>query len=37
MPKVKRKIDYLFKRPGSANWYVKLQGPGGLRIEEIAA
>jgi integrase len=34
MPKVKRKIDYLFKRPGSANWYVKLQGPGGLRIEK---
>src|SRR5258706_11166247 len=28
-----RKTDYLFQRPGSANWYVKLQSPGG-RIEK---
>src|SRR5258706_16083045 len=28
-----RKTDYLFQRPGSAHWYVKLQSPGG-RIEK---
>jgi integrase len=28
-----RKIDYLFQRPGSTNWYVKLQSPG-ERIEK---
>jgi integrase len=25
---VRRKIDYLFQRKGSANWYVRLQSPG---------
>ncbi|MGA8616012.1 MAG: hypothetical protein WB760_30865, partial [Xanthobacteraceae bacterium] len=34
MLKVKRKTDYLFQRPGSANWYIKLQGPGVHRIEK---
>jgi len=33
MPKTKRKTDYLFQRPGSANWYVKLQAPG-VRVEK---
>src|SRR5208282_5391650 len=33
MSRRKRKIDYLFQRPGSANWYVKLQSPTG-RIEK---
>ncbi len=32
MSKVKRKTDYLFQRPGSQNWYVKLQSPTG-RVE----
>ena len=31
--KTKRKTDYLFQRPGSANWYVKLQSPG-KRVEK---
>ena len=33
MSKAKRKTDYLFQRPGSANWYIKLQAPGG-RVEK---
>ena len=24
---MKRKIDYLFQRPGSRNWWLRLQGP----------
>jgi integrase len=28
-----RKTDYLFQRPGSANWWIKLQSPG-KRIEK---
>jgi integrase len=33
MSKTKRKTDYLFQRPGSANWYIKLQAPD-ARIEK---
>lgn len=33
MPKTKRKTDYLFQRPGSANWWIKLQSPG-KRVEK---
>jgi integrase len=29
-----RKIDYLFLRDGSRNWQIKLQHPGGERIEK---
>ena len=29
-----RKIDYLFLRNGSRNWHVKLQSPGGERVEK---
>jgi integrase len=29
-----RKIDYLFLRDGSRNWQIKLQHPGGVRIEK---
>jgi hypothetical protein len=25
---MRRKIDYLFQRPGSRNWWIKLQAPG---------
>jgi integrase len=32
LPKSTRKTDYLFQRPGSGNWYIKLQLPGN-RIE----
>ena len=28
-----RKTDYLFQRPGSSNWWIKLQSPG-KRVEE---
>jgi len=34
MPTAKRgKIDYLFQRPGSTNWWIKLRSPG-KRIEK---
>jgi integrase len=33
MPRTKRKIDYLLQRPGSRNWNVRLQYPGGRVIE----
>jgi integrase len=29
-----RKTDYLFLRPGSRNWQIKLQYPGGKRVEK---
>ncbi|MGC2813681.1 MAG: hypothetical protein WA303_25365, partial [Bradyrhizobium sp.] len=29
-----RKIDYLFLRGGSRNWQIKLQYPGGERVEK---
>jgi integrase len=29
-----RKIDYLFLRNGSRNWHIKLQYPGGERVEK---
>jgi hypothetical protein len=29
-----RKIDYLFLREGSRNWQLKLQYPGGERVEK---
>src|SRR5260370_35250649 len=29
-----RKIDYLFLRNGSRNWHVRLQSPGGERVEK---
>jgi integrase len=29
---MKRKTDYLFQRPGSSNWWIKLQSPGS-RVE----
>jgi integrase len=33
MSKTKRKIDHLYQRPGSQNWYIKLQSPG-ARVEK---
>ncbi|HZL32085.1 MAG TPA: hypothetical protein VFC54_13650, partial [Pseudolabrys sp.] len=30
---MKRKTDYLFQRPGSGNWWIKLQSPG-KRVEK---
>ena len=30
---MRRKTDYLFQRPGSQNWHIKLQSPTG-RIEK---
>jgi integrase len=30
---MKRKTDYLFQRPGSSNWWIKLQSPG-ARVEK---
>jgi hypothetical protein len=30
---MRRKIDYLFQRPGSRNWHIKLQSPTG-RVEK---
>ena len=34
MAKTARKTDYLFQRPGSANWYIKLRSPGEKRVEK---
>ena len=33
MAKASRKRDYIFQRPGSSNWYVKLRSPGEKRKE----
>jgi hypothetical protein len=33
MPRTKRKVDYLLQRPGSRNWNIRLQYPGGRTIE----
>ena len=33
LAKTKRKTDYLFLRPGSRNWWIKLQSPNG-RVEK---
>jgi integrase len=33
MAKPSRKRDYIFQRPGSSNWYVKLRSPGEKRKE----
>ena len=30
---MRRKTDYLFQRPGSRNWHIKLQSPTG-RVEK---
>ena len=29
--------SYIFQRPGSVNWYIKLRSPGGKRIEKSLA
>ena len=34
MAKTARKTDYLFQRPGSSNWYIKLRPPGEKRVEK---
>ena len=31
-----RKTDYLFQRPGSSKWWIKLQSPG-KRVEKSSA
>ena len=33
MAKASRRRDYIFQRPGSSNWYVKLRSPGEKRKE----
>jgi hypothetical protein len=33
MAKASRKQDFIFQRPGSANWYIKLRSPGEKRKE----
>jgi hypothetical protein len=35
MAKPSRKRDYIFQRPGSSNWYVKLRSPGEKRKEVL--
>jgi integrase len=34
MPRTKRKVDYLIQRPGSLNWNIRLQYPGGKTVEK---
>ena len=33
MAKPSRRRDYIFQRPGSSNWYIKLRSPGEKRKE----